>query len=166
MRHSRRKTRRNNFRYLKQMKNKLYIIRGSIALLAIVASFFYVTQNKTSPMMCCNDQCFTLELAVTSTERNLGLMHRTSLPETAGMLFIFEQEEHHSFRMKNTLIPLDMIRINGDMQIVDIQEAIPCTADPCPSYTPINQSTYVLEINQWISKQQEIKIWDSCILHQ
>jgi uncharacterized membrane protein (UPF0127 family) len=75
-------------------------------------------------------------------------MFRETLPDDAGMLFLFDHSDTYSFRMKNTLIPLDMLRLSPDLQIVDIQEAQPCTADPCPSYLPQAQAQYVLELNQ------------------
>jgi hypothetical protein len=63
-------------------------------------------------------------------------MHREHLPEKSGMLFVFQQSSPYGFWMKNTLIPLDMIWIDQNQKIIDIQQAIPCTADPCPSYKP------------------------------
>ena len=80
-------------------------------------------------------------------------MFRSSLPNNAGMVFVFENSDIHSFRMKNTLIPLDMIWLDSDFQIVDIQQADPCTADPCTSYIPAASAQYVLEINQGISEK-------------
>ncbi|MDR0860369.1 MAG: DUF192 domain-containing protein [Candidatus Peribacteria bacterium] len=89
-------------------------------------------------------------------------MYRETLPDDAGMLFVFPDEATHSFRMKNTLIPLDMLRLNTDFQIVDIQETEPCTADPCPSYLPAEKAQYVLELNQGSSKKNGIQIGDKC----
>jgi uncharacterized membrane protein (UPF0127 family) len=80
-------------------------------------------------------------------------MFRETLPENAGMLFIFETEQTHSFRMKNTLIPLDMLRLDTNLQIVDIQTAAPCKTDSCPSYIPAASAKYVLELNQEASKK-------------
>ncbi|MDR0650181.1 MAG: DUF192 domain-containing protein [Candidatus Peribacteria bacterium] len=80
-------------------------------------------------------------------------MFRETLADNAGMLFIFDQEDHHSFWMKNTLIPLDILRLHSGLQIVDIQQAQPCEADPCPSYLPSSSAQYVLELNQGISKK-------------
>ena len=47
-----------------------------------------------------------LEWADVYQEREKGLMGRTSLPENAGMLFVFETPKTYCFWMKNTLLPL------------------------------------------------------------
>jgi hypothetical protein len=52
---------------------------------------------------------FSVEVADSDAERALGLMHRDSLPRSAGMLFVYPEPGAASFWMKNTLIPLDMI---------------------------------------------------------
>lgn len=60
---------------------------------------------------------FVVELAVTPAQMQQGLMGRESLPANAGMLFYFGAEDERGFYMKNTLIPLDLIfiRKNGDI---------------------------------------------------
>src|SRR5688572_19735970 len=50
----------------------------------------------------------SLEVARTEDERSRGLMHRPSMPERAGMIFLFERPGIYPFWMKNTLIPLDL----------------------------------------------------------
>jgi uncharacterized membrane protein (UPF0127 family) len=68
------------------------------------------------------------EIARTDAERARGLMNRPTLPDGAGMLFIFEREQIVSFWMKDTRIPLSIafIRTGGriteirDMQALDI----------------------------------------------
>jgi len=75
-------------------------------------------------------------------------MYHNSLAKNHGMVFIFPQEAKHVFRMKNTIIPLDMIWIDANYKIIDIQEALPCIEDPCKLYTPQNNASYVVELNQ------------------
>ena len=91
----------------------------------------------------------TIEVEVVDTplERREGLMHRESLCISCGMLFIMDEEAKHSFWMKNTLIPLDMVFIKSDSVIVDVLHAEPCLADPCRHYTPREKAQYVLETN-------------------
>ncbi len=65
------------------------------------------------------------------------------------MLFVFEEEGPHSFYMKNTLIPLDIIFIDKDLKIVSIQRnASPLDESGIPSGGPVQ---YVLEINAGLS---------------
>lgn len=90
-----------------------------------------------------------IETAKTSAEKQKGLMFRESLCDNCGMLFVFEEEERHSFWMKNTLIPLDIIFINAKLNVVDIKRAIPCEEYPCQLYTSKEKALYVLETNAY-----------------
>ena len=73
---------------------------------------------------------FTVEIADTEQERERGLMFRKELPPGRGMLFDFHREQQVGFWMKNTLIPLDMIFIDGRGRIVSIeQDAKPMSED-------------------------------------
>src|SRR5262245_29265063 len=86
-----------------------------------------------------------LEVMHTPASRERGMMYRSSLEDDHGMLFVFPEEVEHSFWMKNTLIPLDMLFIGKDGSIVGIQpDAAPLTTSPRSVGKP---SLYVLEVN-------------------
>jgi len=73
---------------------------------------------------------FTVEIADTEQARERGLMFRKELPPGRGMLFDFHRERQVGFWMKNTLISLDMIFIDGRGRIVSIaQDAKPMSED-------------------------------------
>lgn len=96
-----------------------------------------------------------VELAVKNEHRMRGLMYRKSMAESAGMLFVFEGEEPHSFWMRNTCIPLDMLFIAADGTIVGIEENTPTMSEesmgpPCPA-------KYVLEVNAGYTRKHGIK---------
>lgn len=100
------------------------------------------------------DQQFFVEIADTPDERQMGLMHRESMPANQGMLFVWPEEGSRNFWMKNTLIPLDMIWINTNREIVDIKAAEPCKVEDCPTYPGGGPAQFVLELNQGVFRGQ------------
>ncbi|MBI2667761.1 DUF192 domain-containing protein [Candidatus Woesearchaeota archaeon] len=110
-----------------------------------------------------NEIKVNIEIADSDSERTQGLMFRESLDKNSGMLFVFEDEDYHSFWMKNTLIPLDMIFISKNLKIVDIKHAVPCD-DECISYKPKDKAKYVLEVNNNFAIENNINLGDKVIL--
>lgn len=106
------------------------------------------------------------EIADDKEERMKGLMFRTKLEENSGMLFIFENESYQTFWMKNTLIPLDIIFINEDFEIVDVQYAVSCVRDQCKTYESSKPAKYVLEVNGNFTAKNHIGIGNKIILNQ
>jgi uncharacterized membrane protein (UPF0127 family) len=69
------------------------------------------------------EQHVKVEIARTESERQRGLMYRQSLEPGHGMIFLFEvPEKHMKFWMKNTYIPLDMIFIGPNKQVIYVEE--------------------------------------------
>jgi YVTN family beta-propeller protein len=97
-------------------------------------------------------------------EHMRGLMFRQHLPWNAGMLFAYDSEEPKSFWMKNTLIPLDMIFVGDNSEIVDIIENVPpCEQDPCPTYPSEEPAQYVLEVNAGFVQQNRVQVGDQLV---
>lgn len=88
------------------------------------------------------------EVAETPEQWEYGLMNRTSLPEDAGMVFLFFQQVNASFYMKDTLIPLSIAFFDDNGKILDIQDMDPCEDDPCPMFSPGEPFSGALEVNQ------------------
>ncbi len=110
---------------------------------------------------CFEGTCFQVEIPGNDEEMAIGLMHRESMDQGKGMLFIFKQEGIYPFWMKNTIIPLDIIWMDGDGRVVFIsRDTQPCESDPCPSTNPWRGAKYVLEINAGISDRIGLQVGD------
>ena len=107
-----------------------------------------------------------VEVADTEPKRDRGLMFRKSMAANEGMIFLFDEPGFYPFWMKNTLIPLDMLWLDGDGKIVSIAEAVPCKADPCPSIPPAEgtQALYVVELVSGFAKEHKLKVGDLLVL--
>lgn len=86
-----------------------------------------------------------VEVARTRAAIDRGLQHRHHLPADHGMLFLMGTEDIHTFWMRNTSIPLDIIFIAADMRVVGV------VADAVP-HTDVDRmvparSLYVVEVN-------------------
>ena len=145
------------------MRKKLFLIIVFIFIFAIIiGGAVLLDQNiRKTTRACFQNHCFDVELAVKPSEQRRGLMFREDLDLDKGMLFIFKKEKEHSFWMKNTLIPLDIIWINSNKEVIFISENIlPCKEDSCPTILPIEKAKYVLEINGGMAKNIGLIIGD------
>lgn len=130
--------------------------RVLIAVLVIVIITFLSRKLLFKAQVAINNQTFQVEVADTREERTKGLSGRKKLGEKEGMLFVFEETGLHTFWMKDTLIPLDIIFIKDD-RIVTIHKNI----QPQPNafgaqlqlYLPKDPVNYVLEINGGLSEK-------------
>jgi len=110
------------------------------------------------------DQEFILDVADTEQLRSYGLMNRIHLDSNAGMLFIFDMQGIYPFWMKNTLIPLDIIWLNSNKEVVYIKEnAKPCgnlIEALCKTIIPNKIAKYVVELNSGKTSELGLKIGD------
>jgi uncharacterized membrane protein (UPF0127 family) len=102
-------------------------------------------------------ETFTLEVAATDKARGLGLMHRTSMPQDRGMLFVFPAEAERSFWMRNTHIPLDIVYVDGAGKVVSVKQMKPLDETGVWSDGP---ARYAVELNQGAAARAGVKVGD------
>ncbi len=61
-----------------------------------------------------------VQIADTDPERKRGLMHQRSLGYNRGMLFLFDEVDNSGMWMKNTPLPLDIVFVAPDSQVINI----------------------------------------------
>lgn len=110
-----------------------------------------------------------VELAKSSEQQSLGLMERTHLADSAGMLFVysFSQPATAGFWMFRTRIPLDIAFVDSLGAIVAIKQMVPCTttlAEGCPTYPPDLPYRAALEVNAGYFAQHNLAIGSRLVL--
>jgi len=104
---------------------------------------------------------FTVDVAATAAQRQVGLMFRKHLAPNQGMLFDFGAEKLISMWMKNTLISLDMLFVDKTGKILQIEHAtVPMSIDPIPGN---KRALSVIELNAGIAKELGIFVGDQVV---
>jgi uncharacterized membrane protein (UPF0127 family) len=96
-----------------------------------------------------------LEIALTSEQKQTGLMNRPTMAANAGMVFLFDPPSPACFWMKNTLIPLSIGFIDAQGVLVQIEDMQPQSLDKHCAKTPIK---YAVEMNQGWFKKNSVTI--------
>ena len=110
-----------------------------------------------------------IEIADTPNKRGRGLMDRSAMDENRGMLFIFDDDDvrKHTFYMKDTRIPMDIMYFDRDSVLINIaREAQPGADSEMGGGTvaaAAEDSKFVVEINgglaeKWGITEGETKI--------
>lgn len=158
--------------------NRIFIV-ALVALIAVVTIFIMNQEKneqgfiveKSSPTFkkegelmfldgATSDTLATIDIEIADTDQKTvqGLMYRSSMPQNAGMLFLMKTEREQGFWMRNTYIPLDMIFVNSNMEIVTIhRNTTPMRED---SYFSTAPALYVVEVNGGFTHNNNINEGD------
>jgi len=111
----------------------------------------------TTTQMQIGSRTFTLEIANTEAARQRGLMKRDSMASDHGMIFVFDEDKHTGFWMKNTRIPLDIIFVDARGLVVGIKQMKPYDLNPTNSPKPYR---WAIELNKGIAEEAGVKVGD------
>lgn len=101
---------------------------------------------------------FTVEVAVSTPQREYGLMFRTEMAHDHGMIFDFQTPQPVRMWMENTVLPLDMLFLDEHGTVTHIVEnAVPYSQTIIDSGGPV---TYVIELNGGIVKKLGLAVGD------
>jgi uncharacterized membrane protein (UPF0127 family) len=139
---------------------KIYLLFVTFIILIIyIPSLAF--EKKFLPVFLPNGVEITAEVVIDEADRQRGLMFRESINPDQGMLFVFEDENFHSFWMKNMKISIDILWLDKNQRIVHIEKKVPpCKKDPCPSYPPGLPAKYVLELKDGSVEKHGLKLYD------
>ena len=144
---------------------------GSVLFLCLVAYAALGCDQQSSPRagassrpsglpttkMNLGGKTFTIEIARTDKTREHGLMDRDSMPADHGMIFVFKDEQPRAFWMRNTRIPLDIVFVKSDGEIVSVHSMKPFDLSSTRSAGP---AKYAIELNEGVATAQNLKPGD------
>ena len=141
------------------------LIQVAVTLGVLIGVACADTSEPIGPAVTIGDSRFEVEVAATSQDRSRGLSGRESLPDSGGMLFVYDSARTPSFWMKEMLIPLDFVWIGEDCSVVDLLADVPppppgTSSSSLPTYRPNSPVRYVLEINAGKVAEQGIEVGD------
>lgn len=131
----------------------VYVYRtyGEEIKIAIVGEQLPVVFVRSAPV--------AVMIADDDEERRQGLSGVTSLDESHGMLFIFDREDKYGMWMKDMHIPIDIIFINNELEIVHIDENVKPDTYP-KTFSSSEPARFVLETNAFFSQNHGIQVGD------
>jgi uncharacterized protein len=141
----------------------LFFLRVGIVFVFMFVLFVFVPEGVGLNFfddVCFDSVCFDVRIADNGVERSRGLMYEKFLPEMTGMLFVFDNVGNHSFWMKNTYIPLDIVWIDEGLKVVSIKTVDPCNSERCEVFYGSRDSKFVLEIGAGLSSVYGISVGD------
>lgn len=105
-----------------------------------------------------NDKEYICDVAITDNEKIEGLQGVKELPKDRGMLFVYEKPQTVKFWMYKTEIPLDIIFISEDEEVISIYKGMPNSREMAEE----DNVLYVLELNQnsGVNEGDEVDIED------
>ena len=146
----------------------------AVAVVAVSIAVTMYTDTNTARLeykikrIMIDDVMLEVEVADDDEKRALGLMHRDSLEEYKGMLFIFPYEGKYAFWMMNMNFSIDIIWIDSEGNVVHIVDnAVPCNRVASTSectYEPDVHAKYVLEVNGGFAERHGVTIGSRMII--
>lgn len=99
----------------------------------------------------------TIDAAVADTDlkRSEGLMDVRNMPADKGMIFLFDDEAPRSFWMANTPLPLDIIFVDANFEIIRIHQNTPAFTER--NFESGSPAMYVVEVNAGFTMRHDIR---------
>ncbi len=154
-----------------------YWIGGLVIVLIIIGiTAFFVYQNYWDDIQArflSGEDAYTVYLASTAltvsvaddqAERIQGLSGTAQLKDLEGKLFIFDTDAKHGIWMKDMLMPLDIIWIDKNLQVVHIEENVLPSSYPNQVFSPQVNARFVLEMNAFFVSSLKVRVGDRLTL--
>jgi len=130
-----------------------------------IPSFFSPLFQKTGKVTI-NKQTFTVFVAKTEKEKEIGLSGRNSIGDKQGMIFTFDKPDYYGFWMRNMKFSIDIVYLNNK-QIVSIFPNVPYPKDGTQElkiYTPTSPADTVVEFKAGTAEKNNFQVGDTATI--
>ena len=127
-----------------------------LCALAVVLTLLAVRPRMVAVQL--GDARIAATIADSHDARAQGLSDTQSLPQDAGMLFVFQQDDTWQFWMKDMHYNLDIIWLDANKNVVTIAPDVTPASYPQTVYSPAAPARYVLEVNAGFAAKLNITV--------
>ena len=132
-----------------------------VLLLALVCILAGCRKKPAAAQVTIREATWNVEVADSSKERFAGLSGRTHLADDEGMLFMYPAERVLNFCMRDCVIPLDIVFIDGRSQVVSMETmAVEPDLAGRKVYRSAAPAQYALELPAGAMQQAGVQIGD------
>lgn len=128
-----------------------------VVLIALVVSFM-ITSFRPTVEARAESGVYSLWLANTEAARIQGLSGVESLQPNGGLLMHFPEDGLHAIWMKDMKIPLDIIWLDSNKQVVYMVTNAAPELSTTKTFVPTNPARYVLEVSAGSAGDAGIRI--------
>ncbi len=144
------------------LKENIRLLLGlAVVLFAVILAAAFTISRGTSlakTKVSVNNKTFSVFIAKSDTEKQIGLSGRDKISENEGMIFVFDKSDYYSFWMKEMKFPIDIIYMVNNKVITVVKNANPPDdSKNLKIYQPKEKSDMVLELNAGLAEKYNIK---------
>ena len=148
------------------MKHKILLVSATTVLLFLVFLYVFtipVVQEAPNIIGEFGGVSLIIELATSTQAQVRGLSGRQSIPNSYGMLFVFDDEEMHGFWMKDMQMPIDIFWLDTKGHVVGVRSNVATSTYPSVFYPP-EPVRYVLETSAGFAVKNNIATGTQLVL--
>lgn len=140
-----------------------FIVLGVLAVVIWQAVAFISEQSKPHTDVTLRGTVFTARLALDQQARDKGLSGTKSLGKNEALLFAFAKDDTWGIWMKDMAIPIDIIWLDANKEVVFIVKDADPSSYPYTTYRPPKPARYVLEVAAGTVESKQIRSGDKAL---
>lgn len=136
-----------------------------LVIVAMGTLYMLVPQLQPHTTVKIGDGVFLTKIAKTQSDRDKGL-NGNKLGSDQALLLVYDSDDRWPVTMQYSPMPLDLVWLNSDKQVVHIIKNVPMDSAPYTIYTPKNPARYVLLLPAGTVDQKSIDLNSTAVFDE